>query len=296
MANMRTDERGQATFIGIGAQKTASTWLYGVLGQLPGVSVSEPKELDFFSAHFDRGYEWYERHFPGTEATHRGEVSPSYFADSDAPARAAAYNGALRIFVTLRDPVDRAFSNHLHEVQRDHVSGANRIFETALDNNPFYIEQGRYARHLSRWLDHFPREAVLVLFQERIRDHGVAMAGRVAATLNIETDGPLVDRRANESVAYKNKLVGETFWRVGRLARRSGLGGTVEHIKRAPGVRQLREVNRRDVRDEVPAMREETRERLTDLYRAEVNRLAEMLGEVPPWPRFQIQPAREVVS
>ena len=58
----RPPER-RATFVGIGAQKTASTWLYGVLASFPQVTTSTPKELDFFSAAFDRGYEWYERHF-----------------------------------------------------------------------------------------------------------------------------------------------------------------------------------------------------------------------------------------
>ena len=283
--------RASVTFIGIGAQKTASTWLHNALAQMPGVAVSEPKEVDFFSAAFDRGYEWYERHFAAADAAasdgvERGEVSPSYFVDADAPARAAAYNGALKILVTLRDPVERAFSNHLHEVQRGHVSGANLDFDTALENNPLYLEQGRYAHHLARWLAHFPRQRVLVLFQEEIRADGAGMARRVAEFLGRPATLPLIDRRANESVAYRNRLLGETLWRLGRAARARGLGAAVEAVKTAPGVRHLRAANRREVRADVAPMRAETAARLTAFYAADVAALEGLVGRAPPWPRF----------
>lgn len=45
-------------FIGIGVQKSATTWVYRVLEDHPNVQVSFPKELDFFSRtqNFDRGF------------------------------------------------------------------------------------------------------------------------------------------------------------------------------------------------------------------------------------------------
>lgn len=283
------------TFIGIGAQKTASTWLHNALAQIPGVAVSDPKEVDFFTAHFDRGYEWYERHFAAAaEAVERGEVSPSYFVAADAPARAAAYNGDLRILVTLRDPVERAFSNHLHEVQRGHVSGANLEFDAALSNNPLYLEQGRYAHHLAPWFEQFGRERILVLFQEEIRTAGAAMAGRVADFLGRPATAPVIDRRANESVAYRNRLVGETFWRLGKAARARGLGAVVEAVKKAPGVRQMRSANRREVRDDVAPMRAQTADRLTRFYAPDVAALGDLLGGAPPWPRFAAADQRAV--
>ena len=49
--------------IGIGAQKCASSWVHAALGVHPQIGVSEPKEVDFFSYYYDRGYQWYETHF-----------------------------------------------------------------------------------------------------------------------------------------------------------------------------------------------------------------------------------------
>lgn len=278
----------KATYIGIGAQKCASTWLHGVMQQMPQVSISDVKEVDFFSAFFDRGYEWYERSFATDhEVRHRGEISPSYFIDADSPARAAAYNPDLRIFVTLRDPVDRAVSNHLHEVRKGHVSGDNLRFETALDNNPLYIDQGRYAAHLSRWLEHFPAEQVHVLFQEDVKAGSEAVAREVADHLGLPHIETYLDRRSNESVVYRNKAVGETIFKLAQGARKRGLGAAIETAKAMPGIRQFREANRQQVADSVPPVEDATRQRLRDLYAPEVERLESLIGRSVPWPRFR---------
>ena len=276
-----------ATFIGIGAQKCASTWLYGVLQQCPGVMVSEEKEVDFFSYYFDRGYEWYERGFHSEEPRHhRGEISPSYFIHPDAPARAHAYNPDMHVFVTLRDPVKRAFSNHLHEARKGHISGGNLVFEAALGNNPLYRDQGRYATHLQRWLDVFPSSQVSILFQEEINEDRLGMARRVTDALNVPPIEQFLDLRANESVRYRNQTMGETLWKAGNFARRNGLGAVVETIKKAPGVKQMRASNREAMSDVVEPMTSVTEQELTEFYAGEVAKLETIIGRAVPWSRF----------
>ena len=99
-----TDDSARIDFVCIGAQKCATTWLHNVLATHPEVAMPhEIKELDFFSAKFDRGYQWYMRHFaPATTARLRGEVSPSYLCSRDAPAWAKAYNPAMKIVLRRR--------------------------------------------------------------------------------------------------------------------------------------------------------------------------------------------------
>lgn len=73
-------------FIGIGAQKCASSWLYDILADHPEAAVSATKELDFFSYHYERSYAWYERQFPeklGAKAI--DEITPSHFNEDAAP-------------------------------------------------------------------------------------------------------------------------------------------------------------------------------------------------------------------
>lgn len=278
----------QATLIGIGAQKCASTWLYGVLQQCADVRVSDDKEVDFFSYYFDRGYEWYERNFADAgDRRHRGEISPSYFIHPDAPARVAAYNPDMHILVTLRDPVDRAYSNHLHEARKGHISGANLDFEAALSNNPLYRDQGCYARHLARWFDHFPRDRIHVFFQEDITADREAMARILTDRLGVPPLEDFLDLRANESVRYRNPGLGQALWRAGNFARQQGLGRAVETVKSAPGIRHLRAANREPMRDIVPPLQADTAAALTEFYAADVAQLETLLDCPVPWPRFQ---------
>src|SRR5262249_23883612 len=130
------------SFLGLGAQKCASTWLHRIVAEHPQVAMPTVKELDFFSNHYDRGYRWYESQFPAVDGDMRtGEVSPSYFHDIRVPARVRAYAPEMKLIVTLRDPVERALSNHRHEVRAGHIDGADLSFEAALESNPMYVEQ-----------------------------------------------------------------------------------------------------------------------------------------------------------
>src|SRR5450432_1780443 len=77
---MNISNATRPTYVGIGAQKCASTWLHSILAEHPEVAVPEVKEVDFFSYRYDYGYQWYERCFRSSKpARARGEISPSYF-------------------------------------------------------------------------------------------------------------------------------------------------------------------------------------------------------------------------
>ncbi|HET7203585.1 MAG TPA: sulfotransferase, partial [Steroidobacteraceae bacterium] len=158
------------TYVGIGAQKCASTWLHRILAEHPQVAVPAEKEIDFFSYRYDHGFQWYERCFAdaGRASLARGEISPSYFCEPSVPARIERYAPDVKILLSLRDPVQRALSNHRHEVRVGHLTGRDLSFEAGLANNPMYVEQGLYATHLKRWLRHFPREQIHVVLMEDV--------------------------------------------------------------------------------------------------------------------------------
>jgi hypothetical protein len=279
------------TFLGIGAQKCATSWLHDVLGGHPDIFTSVPKEIDFFTARYDHGYEWYRRHFAaGAGARARGEASPSYFYNPGVPERVRAFDPAIRVIVILRDPVDRAFSNHLHELRARHLSSER--FEDGLLNNPLYLEQGRYATHLGRWLAVFPREAVLPLIFEEITAAPEQAVRQVYEFLGVDARGRFdaSRRSSNESVAYRNEGVQAVLRRGGDALRRAGLGAGLERVKALPPLRRLMEMNKRDLRLSAPPPRPETRARLARELAPEMEALAAMLGrESLPWRSF---PAR----
>ena len=274
-------------FIGLGAQKCASTWLRRVLQDHPDTYVGAPREIDFFSSYYDRGFQWYEANFAAAARKSAvGEISPSYFPDSDAPARAHAYNPGFRIIVALRDPIERAYSNHLHEIRLAQYSGSDLSFEAGLANNPMYVEQSRYATHLSRWLDYFPPGQILVVLQEEIQADPQREARRVYEFLGISTDhvSGFVEDRANQSYLPKSRSREEFLKRSGSLIRKLGMSWLVNALRRTGVVAAIHRGNRLNIREIVPPMREETREKLYQVLGLEALELASVLGRQSlPW-------------
>jgi hypothetical protein len=278
------------TFLGIGAQKCASSWIRNVLHDHPEVFVSHPREVDFFSYHYNRGYSWYERHFDSAgSAKAIGEISPSYFCDPLAPVWVREYQRDVKLILTLRDPIARAFSNHLHEIRMGHFRGTDLRFEAGLESNPMYLFQSRYGTHLTTWLKAFPKEQVLVLVQEEIQANAVAQARRLYSFLDVDPayQSKFLFRRSHESVGAHRPALFRAWRAVGEFGRRHGLGNLVEGVKKFPPVAAIMAANRRDLRTEIPAMRSATRQALARGLAPELLILAELLDRHDwPWPTW----------
>ncbi len=169
---------GPPDFVGIGVQKGGTSWWYQLIVDHPDVSARDAihKERHYLS-HFGaepfgsgevrRYAEWFPRR-PGTIA---GEWTPDYLAYPwVAPLLARAAPGA-KVLVMLRDPVERFRSGLSFRLGQ----GAPDNVETVVDA----VNQGFYARHLRRYLDHFPEEQILVLQYEKCI---IDPAGQLAAT------------------------------------------------------------------------------------------------------------------
>lgn len=275
-------------FIGIGAQKAATTWLHHILSEHPGVITSDAKELNFFTANYDRGALWYESQFDDGNGL-RGEVSPTYFFSGDAPRRASAYNPDLRVIAVLRDPVERTYSNHLHEVRKRHIP-PETSFEVALDANPAYVLQSRYRENLSRWSEVFAPEQILVLLAEEIGSDPLASFRSVCRHLGLpdtpEPEG--LHERQHESVEPKNRAIQGALRSLGDFARHRGLGAAVKSVKAMPVVDGLLAANRRSLRSVVADMQPETRARLVEEFRPDAVFVAEWLGRPTlPWRNYE---------
>ena len=129
-------------FLHLGPGKSGSTWLHEVLVLHPDVFLTEAKDLYFFSRYFDRGPEWYLAHFK--DATHEsvvGEVCPDYLAEPMAARRIYDTLGPdVRLMVSLRDPVERAFSSYLYAAKHGLAAPTFRQTATA---KPELIDEGR---------------------------------------------------------------------------------------------------------------------------------------------------------
>jgi hypothetical protein len=279
-------------FIGIGAQKCATSWVYRVLEDHPEAALSDPKELHFFSHYFDRGYQWYERHFEGGEAARAcGEYSTSYIYNADAAARAHAYNPEFRLIVTLRDPVARAYSNHLHEVRSGHITSADRSFEACEADNPMYVAQSRYAQHLRKWLAHFPAARLLVLFQEEIAVAPAVQAARLYRFLGLDEAhvSPYLHERVNVSAVDRSGVARDALQGAAGALRAVAGERFVRDLRTHPLVKRLRQSNKQDLTELIAPIQDATEARLRGLLADDMRELAQLLGRSElPWRSWRL--------
>lgn len=287
------------TYVGIGAQKCASTWLHRILAEHPQVAVPAEKEIDFFSYRYDHGFQWYERCFedagPGSLA--RGEISPSYFCDPSAPARLARYAPDVKILLSLRDPVQRALSNHRHEVREGHLAGRDLSFEAGLANNPMYVEQGRYATHLKRWLRHFPQEQILVVLMEDVEAEPAAVCRAVYGFLDVD-DGYVpvgLRERYNRSFVSRSRWLTQVKDSVYTATRVPGLRWAWDAAA-GLGLRSVyRGLNKVASDDLIPAPRAETISQLRQRFEPELRELEVLLGRsLDGWRTDRATPVKAV--
>lgn len=276
-----TDTVGKPGFIGIGVQKCATTWIYDILRDHPEVGMSATKEVNFFSYHYDHGFQWYGRQFPrDADVRVRGEISPSYFHDPAAPGRAAGYAPEAKLLVSLRDPVERAISNHKHEVRVGHFSGSDVSFEAGLANNPGYIDQGLYATHLERWLEYFPADRVLVvLFDDIVRDPAGVAQG-IYRFLGVDENhlSTALYSRSNSGHLKRSLPLHAARRRVRAAVTQAGFGWAWETMARLGLRRIYRKYNWRPAEGRVPTVSAESRGALRERFKSEVVQLEAIIG------------------
>lgn len=263
------------TFLGIGPGKSGTTWTYRALRAHPEVYMSLVKETLYFTREHGRGRDWYLSFFKGAERyTASGEISQTYLYSERAPARVRGYRPDMRLVVTPRNPVDRAFSHYLWHVRNGEVTVS---FEQALEERPYLFRRGFYAEHLSRWLDVFPREQILVLPFWELREDQRQFARRIFEFIGVDPDfwpEEGVDR-ALGAARPRSRWMARALKVGARLTRRLGLPEAVQRVKENPLVQRLWEPYEEDERPRVdPA----TRARLLDVVREDVHRLAELTG------------------
>jgi hypothetical protein len=180
----------RVNFIIAGVQKGATTALYDYLADYPDVVLSGVKEVHFFD---DEAQDWrapdygaYHARFDGHGQGPCGEATPIYLYWPNALERIRAYNPAMRLIVSLRDPVERAWSHWRMEYARGAElepfawcirDGRQRLFDAGpFDAGPWgchrefsYVERGFYGEQLERLFGLFPRDQVLILRAEDLR-------------------------------------------------------------------------------------------------------------------------------
>ncbi|AOE69165.1 hypothetical protein A7317_19895 [Pseudomonas fluorescens] len=208
-------------FIGIGAQKSGTSWLYEVLSKHPSVSFPAGKEVHFWDAHYLNGVGWYSSLF--SEERCNGDITPAYaILPLDRIREVHQYFPSLRIVYLMRNPIERAWSSARMALRRAEMEFCEASDQWFIDHfkSQGSLQRGDYANCLRNWMSVYPRESFLISRYETIAHDPVGFANRVLSHIGLgeffsETHRPELSRPVFEG--YKSAIRPELLQVLHRL-------------------------------------------------------------------------------
>jgi hypothetical protein len=200
-------QTGPPDFVGVGAQKSGTSWWYSLVQAHPEVHRSQArKELHYFGRYWERPFTdadvaGYHALFPRPPGTITGEWTPNYLVNFWTLPLLHRAAPRAKILVLLRDPVDRYVSGLAHSLGRG-LAPHHWLVATAAMVCGLYFEQ------LMRILNYFPRERVLVLQYERCLEDTLGELERTYRFLEIDPEftPAKLDELVNSTKVEKPKL------------------------------------------------------------------------------------------
>jgi hypothetical protein len=177
-------------FLGIGAQKAATTWLWHNLESHPAIAFPAGKEVHFWDQHRERGTGWWLGLFadarPGCK---QGEITPAYaLLDENTIRCIKAVAPELRLFYSIRNPIGRAWSSALMAVERAEmtIDEASDLFFIDHFKSAGSRARGDYLGCLRRWRAMFPNGELQVIVYDDIVSRPAAVLMRLADHIGVD--------------------------------------------------------------------------------------------------------------
>ncbi len=219
-------------FLYIGAAKAGSTWIAEVLREHPQVYVPPVKDLQYFDHHFDKGQKWYLAHFKAAgRAKAAGELSHDYFLSAVYAERIYTLLPEVKLICCLREPRDRANSKYIYAQSTEDLGNLScRDFLFRAD----IINEGRYLRNLAPFYQMFPRNNILVIFYDEIKEQPRAVVERLYRFLGIDESfqPPVLGKVVLGAQRARFPPVAHAAYRLAKLLRAMGLPSVVGVLKR----------------------------------------------------------------
>jgi len=208
----------------VGAQKAGTSSLAAILGTHPDVALAQGKEAHLFDDADIQADGLTRQRLAQAFPNFAGErivldATPSYLYLPGALETLVEHNPDIRVIVVLRDPVERAFSQHGHSVRRglEDLSFARGLLaeksRLSGDRDPLvvdsprrvssYVDRGRYEIQLDR-LQRLVGHVLIVRFQDFVADPAtvvLAIQGFLGIAALAPPDEPMHLNRREVAVA-----------------------------------------------------------------------------------------------
>lgn len=263
-------------FIGIGASKAATTWIFDCLAEHPQVcDTKKYKELDFFNNYYEKGVSYYQSFFkscpPGKL---KGESTPGYLFNPKVAARIKHCFPKVKLIVCLRNPIERAFSQYNFDKKSDFICAKNS-FEKALKLKPSLIKQGFYYSQLKRYFDLFSKENILVLIYEDIKKDPVRFIQSIYKFLKIDDKyiPKSISNPSNKRLEFRSVKLQITLYKIYTKLKLNRLFKKLNLEILARAVKRLNTT----IKSKREEMTQETRSYLQKIYQEDIKKLENLI-------------------
>ncbi len=232
------------TFLYIGASKAGSSWIFECLKEHPEAFVPPAKDLHFFHLQYEKGIEWYESFFKKGEGIKTiGELSHDYFLFEHVADKIKAYQPDIKLLVSLREPVEKMISSY-HYAKRTYLK-ENVSFEDFFFHHERYQkshyqnmhkETAQYFQNLQPFYERFPRENILVVFFDELKESPHIFIQKIYHFLEIDDtfEPSVLHTKVNQQQKARFPLVARLAYTTASLLRTLGLANIVGAVKRNP--------------------------------------------------------------
>jgi hypothetical protein len=217
-----------------GAGKSGTSSLCSYLSQHPQIFIPSVKEPAFFSTirgvgHYPKGINTYKRIFDGADSTMTcGEGSTIYMYDPTSPMLIKKHIEKVKLIFVLREPIERTYSNYWQDLKAGHrlPDFSNMIYNIDWNNYDVYkpdmfkiknrgwayIYASDYQLHIKRFLEYFPRESMLFLLFEDMKQLDNNLFVKIFTFLGVETNfNPKNLGKTNVSALPRYRLLARLF-------------------------------------------------------------------------------------
>ena len=230
----------------MGAPKAGTTSLFHYLRQHPRIFMPNKKEPTFFCGYRSNfegpGSQGFNRNLVETKEEYlalfqdakvdmlTGEASTDYLSCSEAPYRIKDWNSDAKIILVLRNPLDRAFSEHMHLI-RDQFEKESFIDAMALEEERFernfiplfwHKKRGLYYQGVKNYIDLFGRDKVLILFFEQFVRSPIGAVKKVFEFLGLDCVPAATEKAFNVSGCPRLGFLQVLFLKYRRLPNDHG--------------------------------------------------------------------------
>lgn len=301
--------RKKLNFIVVGAPKCGTTSLHHYLKQNPKIFLTEQKELHFFSAEMRlsniggpgdkealasvvQTTEEYDAHFAECRAWQiAGDISPSYFHFGKMCAKKIhKWVPNVKIIVILRNPIEKTYSQYMHQVQHGmEILGFRQALAKESNRQNLgwrdmwmYTGSTFYTQNLQDYIDVFGAENVHVIFFEDFVNYTKQVLDDICYFIGVEPCEWDVSLRLNKSRAPISRLFQRFIMKPPTF-----INNPIRLIFGKKCVSKVRKLLQEYNTKQKPEIKTEVREQLRILFTEDVRELENLLGYRVPWNEFR---------